>query len=164
MLCLKLLSAAKTRFASVIIVFRRFLQVKRGLKELVIKEYWNEYQENNIDKANFVREKVLDEIGFWKKIEFILAFTEPIYEILRITYIDKSCLHLVYEMWDNMIEKVKDVIYRHEGKTKNEESSFFNVVKTILYDRWAKSNTPLHCLAYSLNPRYCFRSYFFYYI
>jgi hypothetical protein len=71
------------------------------------------------------------------------------------------CLHLVYEMWDNMIEKVKAVIYRHEGKTENGESLFFNVVKTILYDRWAKSNTPLHCLAYSLNPKYCFRSYFF---
>jgi hypothetical protein len=68
---LKLLSAAETRFASVIIILRRFLQVKRGLKELVIKEDWNEYQEDNIDKANFVRGKVLDEIGFWKKIEFI---------------------------------------------------------------------------------------------
>jgi hypothetical protein len=61
---LKLLSAAETHFASVIIVLRRFLQVKRGLKELAIKEDWNEYQENNIDKANFVREKVLDEIRF----------------------------------------------------------------------------------------------------
>jgi hypothetical protein len=132
---LKLLSAAETCFASVISVLRRFLQVKRGLKELVIKEDWNEYQEDNIDKTNFVREKVLNEIGFWNKIEFILVFTEPIYEMLRITNIDKLCLHLVYEMWDNMIEKVKDVIYRHEGKTKNEESLFFNVVKTILYDR-----------------------------
>ncbi|KAJ4791668.1 HAT dimerization domain-containing protein-like [Rhynchospora pubera] len=132
----------------------RFWQVKRGLKELVIREDWNEYQEDNIDKANFVREKVLDETGFWKKIEFILEFTEPIYEMLRITDTDKPCLHLVYEMWDNMIDKVKDIIYKHEGKSESEDSPFFNVVKTILTDRWAKSNTPLHCLAYSLNPRY----------
>jgi hypothetical protein len=39
----KLLSAVETRFAFVIIVLKRFFQVKRGLKELVIKEYWNEY-------------------------------------------------------------------------------------------------------------------------
>ncbi|KAJ1696121.1 hypothetical protein LUZ63_004633 [Rhynchospora breviuscula] len=89
-----------------------------------------------------------------EKIEFILEFTEPIYEMLRITDTDKPCLHLVYEMWDNMIDKVKDTIYKHEGKTENEDSPFFNVVKTILTDRWAKSNTPLHCLAYSLNPRF----------
>jgi DNA-directed RNA polymerase subunit K/omega len=63
---LKLLSAVETRFASVIVVLKRFFQVKRGLKELVIKECWNEYQDDNVDKANFIREKILDEIGFWK--------------------------------------------------------------------------------------------------
>jgi Protein of unknown function (DUF 659) len=156
---LKLLSAAETRFASVIIVLKRFFQVKRGLKELVIKECWNEYQHDNVDRANFIREKILDENGFWKKIEYILTFTEPIYEMLRVADTDKPCLHLVYEMWDNMIAKVKTSIYSYEGKREDEESSFFNVVCKILTDRWAKSNTPLHCLAHSLNPRYHFQTY-----
>ena len=80
-------------------------------------------------------------------------FHTPIYEMLRFYNTDKPCLHLVYEMWDTMIENVKAAIYRHEGKQENEESIFYDVVHQILIERWAKSNTPLHCLAHSLNPR-----------
>ncbi|CAL5327444.1 unnamed protein product [Camellia sinensis] len=46
------------------------------------------------------------------------------------------------------------VIYKHEGKRLEDESTFYNVVHQILVDRWNKNNTPLHCLAHSLNPRY----------
>jgi hypothetical protein len=53
-----------------------------------------------VHRANFVREQILDENGFWKKVEYILAFTEPIYEMLRVVDTNKLCLHLVYEMWD----------------------------------------------------------------
>ncbi|XP_075636663.1 uncharacterized protein LOC142608889 [Castanea sativa] len=67
---------------------------------------------------------------------------------------DKPCLHLVYEMWDSMIEKVKAVIYQHEGLEDNEYSSFWSVMYDILIDRWTKNCTPLHCLAHSLNPKY----------
>ncbi|XP_068498232.1 uncharacterized protein [Phaseolus vulgaris] len=42
---------------------------------------------------------------------------------------DMASLHLVYGMWDSMIENVKIVIYQHERKTKVEYSSFFNVVE-----------------------------------
>jgi len=52
-----------------------------------------------------------------------------------------------------MIENVRKIIYQHERKTKVEQSSFFEVVNSILIDCWTKSNTSLHCLAHSLNPR-----------
>ncbi|KAL6538748.1 hypothetical protein OROGR_012736 [Orobanche gracilis] len=53
-----------------------------------------------------------------------------------------------------MISKVKNVIFDHEKKLPDiEESVFCNVVCQVLEDRWSKSNTPLHCLAHSLNPR-----------
>ena len=48
---------------------------------------------------------------------------------------NKLCLHLVYEMWDSMIEKVKAAIYRHEGLEDDEYSSFWGVVYDILTDR-----------------------------
>ncbi|XP_057444810.1 uncharacterized protein LOC130737057 [Lotus japonicus] len=67
---------------------------------------------------------------------------------------DASTLHVVYEMWDSMIENVKKVIYKYERKTESEVSTFYEVVHSILVDRWTKSSTPLHCLAHSLNPRY----------
>jgi hypothetical protein len=52
-----------------------------------------------------------------------------------------------------MIENVKKVIYIKE-KEQDEESAFFTVAYDILIDRWTKSNTPLHSLAHSLNPRF----------
>lgn len=34
---------------------------------------------------------------------------------LRAAYIDISVLHLVYDMWDTMIEEVKKIFFDHEG-------------------------------------------------
>jgi hypothetical protein len=53
-----------------------------------------------------------------------------------------------------MIENVKKVIYIKEKNEHDEESAFFTIVYDILIDLWTKSNTPLHCVAHSLNPRY----------
>ncbi|TXG53295.1 hypothetical protein EZV62_022464 [Acer yangbiense] len=41
-----------------------------------------------------------------------------------------------------------------ERRQLNDASRFFDVVYGILVDRWTKNNTPLHCLAHSLSPRY----------
>ena len=69
--------------------------------------------------------------------------------MLRVADTDKPCLHLVYEMWDSIIEKVKTAIYQHEGLEDDEYSLFWCVVYDILIDRWTKNCTPLHCLAHS---------------
>lgn len=100
-----------------------------------------------------MKEKLLSD-SWWAKIEYILDFTLPIYEMLRSCDTDKPCLHLVYEMWDSMIERVKSAIYKKEGKLDYEDSTFYSVVHQLLVERWTKSSTPLHCLAHSLNPRY----------
>ncbi|XP_020269797.1 uncharacterized protein LOC109845024 isoform X2 [Asparagus officinalis] len=149
---MKLLSIADTRFASWIIMFKRFKVVKRGLQDMVLSDRWSLYREDDVGKAQFVKEKVLDDL-WWDKIDFILDFTGPIYKMIRVTDTDTPCLHLVYDMWDTMIEKVKQTIYRHESKRDNEESPFYEVVHKILVDRWNNSNTPLQCLAHSLVPR-----------
>jgi len=87
------------------------------------------------------------------KVDYILAFTAPIYDVLRKIDTDMDTLHLVYEMWDSMIENVRKIIYQHESKSEIEHSSFFEVVNSILIDRWTKSSTSRHCLVNSLNPR-----------
>ena len=150
---LKFLAIADTRFASVIVMLKRFLLLKDSLIQMVISDKWRTYREDDQEKANFVRQKVLDDY-WWDQVKYIIDFTDPIYSMLRAADTEKPCLHLIYEMWDSMIEKVKTVIYRKEGKGPLDESEFFNVVNDILQDRWLKSNTPLHCLAHSLNPRY----------
>ncbi|XP_028081189.1 uncharacterized protein LOC114282636 [Camellia sinensis] len=150
---LKLLSVADTRFASAIVMLKMFKLSYRGLQAMVISEKWASYREDDVGKAVVVKEKLLNDI-WWDKIEYVLSFTLPIYEMLRFCDTDKPCLHLVYEMWDSMIEQVEASIYMREGKSENEESAFYFVVHQILVERWTKSSTPLHCLAHSLNPRY----------
>ncbi|CAN6707289.1 unnamed protein product [Malus baccata var. baccata] len=94
-------------------------------------------------KAMTVKQKILDEY-FWEKIDYILFFTAPIYEVIRMADTDKPCLHLVYEWWDAMIEKVKAAIYRNERKALHEKKQLFDMVYRILLERWTKSSTPLH--------------------
>ncbi|KAH7571463.1 hypothetical protein JRO89_XS04G0057000 [Xanthoceras sorbifolium] len=150
---LKLLSIAETHFASAIIMLKRFKQIKQSLEHMVISERWDMYKEDDTEKARAVKEKILDEY-FWIDMYYIINFTTSIYEMIRMANMDIPCLHLVYEWWDSMIEKMKIVIFRKERKQLNEELRFFDVVHGILVERWTKSSTPLYCLAHSLNPRY----------
>ncbi|KAJ6842503.1 uncharacterized protein M6B38_301855 [Iris pallida] len=150
---LKLLTLPETRFAFVIIILRRFKVMKRSLQDMVLSERWSSYKESDEGKAQVVKQKVLDNI-WWDKVDYIISFTEPIYDMLRSTNTDKPNLHLVYDMWDTMIEKVKSSIYQQEGMKDDGELPFYTMVHSILIDQWNTSNTPLHCLAHSLNPKY----------
>jgi len=94
---LKLLALAPTRFTSTIGMLKRFKHLKKGLQEIVISEQWSSYKENDINKAKFVKKTLLDDI-WWDKDDYILSFTTPIYDVLRKTDTDATCLHLVYEM------------------------------------------------------------------
>jgi hypothetical protein len=149
---LSFLSISETRFASVIVMLKRFKTIKKGLMSLVISEEWSHYKEDDVHTAASVKETMLND-EWWDKVDYILKFTEPIYDMLRSCDTDESNLHLVYEKWDSMIEQVKLAIYKHENKELTQYSSFYDVVYNILIDRWTKSHTPLHCLAHSLNPR-----------
>ena len=63
--------------------------------------------------------------------------------------------YIIYDMWDSMIEKVKKVIFEHEGKDLIfGQSNVFDTIHDILVARWNKSNTPLNCMAHSLVPKY----------
>nr|KAJ0211483.1 hypothetical protein LSAT_V11C400188040 [Lactuca sativa] len=141
---LRLLSVADTRFASFIVMLKRLKLIKRE---------WSSYRLDDTEKANSVKEYILND-DWWDKVTYILSFTRPIYEMIRACDTDKPCLHLVYEMWDSMIEKVKIEIYKKEKRPTSQISCFYDVVHRILVARWAKNNTPLHCLAHSLHPRY----------
>ncbi|GAV70795.1 DUF659 domain-containing protein/Dimer_Tnp_hAT domain-containing protein, partial [Cephalotus follicularis] len=149
---LKLLCVAETRFASMIAMLKRFKLIKIDLQYMVISDKWILYRDDHQGRTRTVKEKVLDDL-WWDLIDYILSFTAPIYDMIRFCDTDKPSLHLVYDMWNMMIENVKKAIYYHEVKMVHEESPFFQVVHEILIDRWNKNNTPLHCLARALNPK-----------
>ncbi|XP_075666005.1 uncharacterized protein LOC142635810 [Castanea sativa] len=122
-----LLQVADTRFASVVIMLKRLKLIKRCLQAMAISEQWASYREDDVGKAQKVKEMILSDL-WWDKVDYILEFTAPIYDMIRVADTDKPCFHLGYEMWDSMIEKVKVAIYRHEGLEDDEYSSFWSVV------------------------------------
>ncbi|KAK7273846.1 hypothetical protein RIF29_14910 [Crotalaria pallida] len=150
----KLLAIADTRFAYIVVMLRRFKLIKTAMQEMVISNEWSSYNLTDKETAKSVKTLILDDV-WWDKVDYIIDFTGPIYDMIRACDKDTPTLHLVYEMWDSMIEKVRASIYRYEGKRIGDTpSTFYNVVYDILIDRWTKNNTPLHCMAHSLNPRY----------
>ncbi|XP_057491417.1 uncharacterized protein LOC130777166 [Actinidia eriantha] len=94
---LKLLSVAETRFASSIVIFRRFKLIKQHLQSMVISSQWNAHREEV--GASFVRETLLDE-KWWDKVDYIVSFAAPIYDMLQECDTDRPTLHLIYNLWD----------------------------------------------------------------
>ena len=58
------------------------------------------YREDDVGKVQTVWDYVLNDL-WWDKVAYILRFTGPIYEMLRVADIDAPILHKVYEMWDS---------------------------------------------------------------
>jgi len=82
----------------------RLKEIKCDIFCLVISEGWNIYKEDGEGRVQFVRQKIIDEI-WWDKIEYIISFTEPIYNMLWFADTKNLNLHLVYDVglhdWEN---------------------------------------------------------------
>lgn len=80
---------------------------------------WQDYRQrrNNIiaNKTRDVKRCIVDAF-WWDQLDYILAITEPTVGMLRLGDKDVVVLHLIYEMWDTMIEDVKKVIFAHESE------------------------------------------------
>uniref|UniRef100_A0A1S4C2V0 DUF659 domain-containing protein n=1 Tax=Nicotiana tabacum TaxID=4097 RepID=A0A1S4C2V0_TOBAC len=158
---LSLLKVAETRFASHIIMTSRIHRVKSSLEKMVMDDEWTNYKGYKVieAKAREIKSLVMDD-EWWDTIEYLLRCTEPIVSMLRSADLDCPKLHLIYDMWDTMIEKVKVIVFEHEGKDLiTGQSNFFATIQGILVARWNKSNTPLHCMAHSLVPKYYHESW-----
>ncbi|KAL4627980.1 hypothetical protein ACB092_05G204900 [Castanea dentata] len=101
---LKLLQVADTRFASVVIMLKRLKLIKRCLQAMAINDQCASYREDDVGKAQKVKEMILSDLR-WDRVDYILEFIASIYDMIRVANTDKPCLHLMYEMWDSMIEK-----------------------------------------------------------
>ena len=90
---------------------------------MVISEEWKMYKEDDVMKAKEVKDKILNE-DFWINVDYILSFTAPIYGMLRLADTDRPCFHNIYEWWDSMIKKAKEIIYKKEQKRLTENSRY----------------------------------------
>nr|XP_016451072.1 PREDICTED: uncharacterized protein LOC107775806 [Nicotiana tabacum] len=141
---LSLLKVVETRFASHVVMTSRVHKVKASLERMVMDDDWRNYKGDKVIEAKTreIKSLVMND-EWWDKIEYFLKFTEPIVSMLRSADLDAPKLHLVYDMWDTMIEKMKAIIFEQEGKDL----------------MWNKSNTPLHSMAHSLVPKYYHESW-----
>eukprot|EP01018_Ginkgo_biloba_P011168 Gb_02649 [translate_table: standard] len=145
---LELLKVAEIRFASHFIMLRRLLELKSSLCNMVISDVWDIWRLPNTDRAQELKRTMLDDI--WSgRVQYLLNFCDPI--ILRLTDTDTPCLGEVYEGMDSMLEKIREVIRLEE---KDESKTFYNEIQDSIVKRWNKTTTPLHTLAYALNPRF----------
>ncbi|XP_016495626.2 uncharacterized protein LOC107814692 [Nicotiana tabacum] len=114
---LSLLKVAETRFASHVVMTSHVHQVKAYLERMVMDDDWRNYKGDKVIevKTREIKSLVMND-EWWDKIEYFLKFTEPIVSMLRSADLDAPKLHLVYDMWDTMIEKVKAFIFEQEGK------------------------------------------------
>ncbi|XP_031489921.1 uncharacterized protein LOC116257376 [Nymphaea colorata] len=150
----KMLKIGETRFTSMILMITHIKLVRDSLVQMVADADWSFYRSDDEEKSQTIKKCVLDDL-WWDKVDYFLEFTGPIWEMLKLIDVDEPMLHRVYEMWDNMVEKIQGIIFRHEKKDHLVDSSnFFDYIQSILVDAWKKSNTPLHCAAHSLIPMY----------
>eukprot|EP00253_Pinus_taeda_P014475 PITA_14475 len=147
---LELLKVVETRFASHIIVLTRLMQVKDALQSMVCSSLWNQWRQSQSDRTQAMKRLVVNDES-WDKLEYLLAFTKPIVDLLRMFDTDMPNLGEVYEGIDSMIEKIRLVI---NAKENDPDEIFYREVNDILTKRWNKMTTPLHLLAYALNPKY----------
>ncbi|GJX03801.1 putative hAT dimerization domain, ribonuclease H-like domain protein [Tanacetum coccineum] len=67
-----LLSVADTCFASIIVMLKRLKLIKTGLQAMVISEEWSSYRDDDTVKANFVKEKIVND-EWWIKYHIFLV-------------------------------------------------------------------------------------------
>ncbi|XP_059076405.1 uncharacterized protein LOC131078326 [Cryptomeria japonica] len=142
----ELLKPADTRFASYFILLDCLCEVKGALCSMVVSDAWVAWKQSTSDIAVEVRAMVLDE-HFWADVKFVVDFIKPICEVIKFADSDKACLGEVYEAIDSMCERVKKI-------TDAKDISLYPLIEAKLHGRWNKLNTPLHCAAYALNPKW----------
>lgn len=121
---------------------------------MVISEFWSFWRKTDQVASKRVKETVLDD-AWWEKVDLIIRIMDPIISLLRFADTDKPILGEVYEGWDSMIKSVRRIILQSEcPEYETSPEAFCDTIHDIIFNRWDKNCTPLHCLAHSLNSKY----------
>jgi hypothetical protein len=78
---LELLKVVETRYASNFIMLHRLVEVKPALMSMVVGVTWAEWRQADSERGSMVQRVLIDE-DWWSKIDFLLKFTLPAFELL----------------------------------------------------------------------------------
>jgi hypothetical protein len=150
---LEFLKVVETRYASNFIMLRRLVEVKTALMNMVVGATWAEWRQVDSERGSMVHRVLIDE-DWWSKIEFLLKFTLPAFELLRDANTNKLFLGEIYDGMDTMVEKTVEIITQETPTLLFVHVDFAEHVRSSMVTRWNGFNTPLHTLAHALNPRF----------
>nr|XP_009600221.1 uncharacterized protein LOC104095736 [Nicotiana tomentosiformis] len=129
---------------------------------MVMDDEWKNYKGDKVieAKARKIKSLVMDD-EWWDTIEYLLRCTEPIIFMLRSADLDCPKLHLIYDMWDTIIKKVKVIVFEHEGKDLiTGQSNFFATIQGILVARYLKDPNDLKKASLEYGVFCCGNNYF----
>lgn len=108
-------------FAYHIIFLTRLMQVKEALQSMVCNSLSNQWRKSQTERAQVVKRLVTDD-EWWDKVEYLLAFTKPILDLLCMVDREMPNLGEVYEGIDSMAMKIRLVI---NSKVKGPDEVFY---------------------------------------
>ncbi|KAM7265067.1 hypothetical protein ACFE04_002750 [Oxalis oulophora] len=145
---------AQTRFASHYVLLERLLQCREALATTVVLNAWKYLVNNGDEKMKIMTTMVASIISdeqFWEEMEGIVAFTKPLFLLIKFCDGEGSKMAEFYEKMDNMLGELKEVMQIN--------SYCCTEMEEIVIERWAKMNFKLYCLGFALNPRFYDRTY-----
>ena len=90
-------------------MLRHLVEVKQALVSMVVSQLWVEWRQADSERGAAVRRLCLGE-DWWSKVDFLLLFTTPAFELLRHADTDQPFLGEVYDGMDSMVEKTMEII------------------------------------------------------
>lgn len=81
---------------------------------MVCNSFWNQCRQYQSKRTQAVKRLVVDD-EWWNRVEYLLAFTKSIMELLYMFDTDMPNLGEVYEGIDFMIEKIRMIINAKEN-------------------------------------------------
>ena len=124
---LELLKVAETRYASNFVMLRRLVEVKHALVSMVVSQLWIEWRQADSERGSMVHRLCLDE-DWWSKVDFLLKFTTPAFELLRSADTDQPFLGEVYDGMDSMVEKTMEIILQESPQPLFVDDHFVDLV------------------------------------
>jgi hypothetical protein len=76
---------------------------------MVLGVTWVERRQANSKRGSMMQRVLIDK-NRWSKINFLLKFTLPAFELLRETNTNKPSLKEIYDGMDTMVEKIVEII------------------------------------------------------
>ena len=63
-------------------MLKKLKLIKRCLQAIAISDQWASYREDDVGKAQKVKDFILSD-HWWNVVDYIIKFTTPIYDMLR---------------------------------------------------------------------------------